>query len=63
MMAGGIFVTNDGGQTWKNAVRGDGISADVLTAGRINTSEIYIYDGAHSSFRWDNTGINAYFTD
>lgn len=63
MMAGGIFVTNDGGQTWKNAVRGDGISTDILTAGRINTSEIYIYDGAHSSFRWDNTGINAYFTD
>lgn len=63
LMAGGLFVTNDGGQTWKNAVRGDGISTDVLTAGRINTSEIYIYDGAHSSFRWDNTGINAYFTD
>lgn len=63
LMAGGLFVTNDGGQTWKNAVRGDGISTDILTAGRINTSEIYIYDGAHSSFRWDNTGINAYFTD
>lgn len=63
LMAGGLFVTNDGGQTWKNAVRGDGISTDVLTAGRINTSEIYIYDGVHSSFRWDNTGINAYFTD
>jgi len=37
-MSGGLFISNDGGLTWKNAVRGDGISADVLTAGRINTS-------------------------
>lgn len=60
IIAGGIFITNDGGETWKNAVRGDGISADVVTAGRINTSEVYIYDGNVPSFRWDNNGITAY---
>ena len=61
IMAGGVFISNDGGVTWKNAVRGDGISTDVLTAGRINTSEIYVYDGNHPSFRWDSAGIDAYY--
>ena len=60
IMAGGIFASNDGGITWKNALRGDGISTDLLTAGRINTSEIYVYDGNSPSFRWDSQGINAY---
>lgn len=58
--SGGIFVTNDGGQTWKNAIRGDGISTDLLTAGRINTNEISIYNGESPTFRWDSYGINAY---
>ena len=60
IIAGGIFITNDGGKTWKNAVRGDGISADILTAGRINSGEIYIYDKEYPMFRWDSTGISAY---
>lgn len=60
ILAGGIFVTNDGGQTWKNAIRGDGISTELLTAGRINTSEIYIFDGKAPSFRWDSDGLTAY---
>lgn len=60
LISGGIFITNDGGATWKNAVRGDGINTDILTAGRINTEEIYIYDGDAPSFRWDNSGITAY---
>lgn len=61
MMAGGLFISNDGGITWKNAIRGDGISTDVLTAGRINTNEIFVYDGNHPSFRWDSAGIDAYY--
>lgn len=60
IIAGGIFVTNDGGQTWKNAVRGDGISTDLLTAGKINTSEIFVFDGNAPSFRWDSYGLTAY---
>lgn len=63
IIAGGIFISNDGGITWKNAVRGDGISTDVLTAGRINTSEIYVYSEDHPSFRWDSYGITAYTND
>jgi len=42
--SGGVFVSNDGGETWKNAIRGDGISTDLLTAGRVNTNEITIYN-------------------
>lgn len=58
--SGGIFVTNDGGNTWKNAVRGDGISTDLLTAGKINTEQITVYNGNYPSFRWDSNGLNAY---
>jgi hypothetical protein len=32
----------------------------LLTAGRINTNEIYIYDGDNPSFRWDSYGLTAY---
>lgn len=58
--SGGIFVTNDGGETWKNAIRGDGISTELLTAGRINTEEIVIYNADAPSFRWDPYGLSAY---
>lgn len=61
LMSGGLFISNDGGANWKNAVRGDGISADVLTSGKINTSEIYLYDGNQSTFRWDSQGITSYY--
>ena len=58
--SGGVFVTNDGGITWRNAIRGDGISTDLLTAGKINTEQITVYNGEHPSFRWDANGLNAY---
>jgi len=62
-MSGGLFVSNDGGLTWKNAVRGDGISTDILTAGRINTGEIFILNDDYPTFRWDSNGITAYSWD
>ena len=62
--SGGVFVSQDGGATWKNAIRGDGINTELLTAGRINTEQITVYNGEHPSFRWDPNGLNAYkFTD
>lgn len=61
--SGGIFVTNDGGTTWKNAIRGDGISADVVTTGKLNTELISIYNADVPSFTWDAYGINAYMLD
>lgn len=58
--SGGIFISTDGGATWKNAIRGEGISTQYLTAGNINTQDITILDGGYQTFRWDSTGINAY---
>lgn len=58
--SGGVFVSEDGGETWKNAIRGDGVNTDLLTAGRINTEQITIYNGDFPSFRWDPNGLNAY---
>lgn len=59
--SGGLFISTDGGSTWKNAVRGEGISTQYLTAGSINANEINIMDGNFRTFRWDQTGINAYY--
>jgi hypothetical protein len=60
LTSGGLFISTDGGVTWKNAVRGEGVATQYLTSGSINTNSIAIYDGAHASFRWDKYGINAY---
>ena len=54
----GIFVTTDG--TWRNAIRGDGVVSEMLSAGTINTNKIIVSDGVFTTFRWDSTGINAY---
>ena len=61
--SGGVFVSADGSETWKNAVRGDGINTELLTAGKINTEEITVYNGEFPSFRWDANGLNAYRFD
>ena len=61
--SGGVFITTDGGATWKNAIRGDGVSAQRLTSGSINTNLINIYDGNFPTFRWDESGINAFGKD
>lgn len=56
----GIFITVDGGTTWRSAIRGEGISTQYLTAGSINVGDIIIRDGSYVSFRWDSEGISAY---
>lgn len=61
--SGGIFITNDGGATWKNAIRGDGMSADVINSGSINTEQISIFGSDAPSFVWNDKGINAYLID
>ena len=58
--SGGVFITSDGGMTWNNAIRGDGITADVITTGRLNTEQVVIYGADAPSFTWDQYGINAY---
>lgn len=61
--ANGLYISSDGGLTWKNAIRGDGVATQYLTAGNIATDKISIYDGAWPTFRWDKDGISAYRFD
>ena len=60
LTSGGLFISTDGGRSWKNAIRGQGIATQYLTAGNINVGNIVITDGLHTAFRWDAKGINAY---
>lgn len=60
IMSRGIFTSTDGGSNWTSAIRGDGVSAESLSAGVINTNKLIISDGNFTAFRWDSTGINAY---
>ena len=63
LVSGGILLSNDGGQTWSNAITGDGINANYITAGQIDTALIRVGSGAWPSFRWDTNGIVAYAFD
>lgn len=61
--ANGIFITTDGGNNWINAIKGTGISTNALSAGVISTSDIVINGSQGNTFRWDDTGISAYYYD
>ena len=63
--ATGLFISTDGGQEWKNAIRGNGIATQYLTAGNISTKNINIYGDEDNwpSYRWDIDGITAYYKD
>ena len=63
LMSRGVEVSNDGGQNWNTAISADGISTDLLTAGTINTQNIWIMDGDNPTFRWDKAGLSAYGLD
>jgi hypothetical protein len=39
---------------------GYGLNSSYLTAGQINTDEIYIMSGNQPAFGWDEKGISAY---
>lgn len=60
LTSGGLFISVDGGVTWKNAIRGEGVSTQYLTSGSINTEDISILDGQFPTFRWDKYGLNAF---
>ena len=60
LASSGIQLSTDGGQSWTTAIAANGISADKLTAGTINTQNIWLMDGDNPSFRWDKAGLNAY---
>lgn len=63
LINGGLFLSKNGGETWETGVSAEGINANLLTAGQINTSIIQVMDGDCPAFRWDSRGINAYDYD
>ena len=63
LTGGTIKLSSDGGTTWNTALTSEGISADRITAGTINTQNIWIMDGNNPSFRWDKAGLSAYGLD
>ena len=60
LVSGGLFMSEDGGATWKTGITGSGINAEYITSGTLNTSKINIMSGSYPSFRWNDYGISAY---
>jgi hypothetical protein len=60
IISGGIFISSDGGSKWTTGITGNGINANILTAGKINTEVITITNRGFASFRWDTNGISAF---
>lgn len=60
IVSGGIFISNDGGNTWTTGITGNGINAKTITTGQLNTELITILNGNQPAFRWDASGISAY---
>jgi hypothetical protein len=63
IISGGVFLSSDGGQSWKTGSTGNGINTSSLTSGQINTNEIYIMNGNNAAFRWDEKGLSAYWAN
>ena len=61
--SGKIAISEDGGKTTKLAITAAGINTSLLTAGQINTDKIFIGNTKDFAFRWDKTGLNAYYGD
>lgn len=60
----GIALTTDGGRSWTTGITGSGVNADVITAGRIDTDRIRIFNkNMQQTFEWNDKGINAYMWD
>lgn len=60
IVAGGIFISNDGGVTWNSGITGAGINTKYLLAGQIDVEKINIMNGSFPTFSWDKYGINAF---
>ena len=58
--SGGIYLTEDGGDTWTTGISAGGINAKTITTGKLNTGAVTIMNGERTAFRWDESGINAF---
>lgn len=63
LLGGRILISRrneQGKQYWATGMSSRGISADLITAGTINTGILNIMSEDEPAFRWDAHGINAY---
>lgn len=63
LVSGGIVLSSDGGRSWTTGITGEGINANVITTGRLDTNRIRIFNSSQQTFEWNSTGINAYAQD
>lgn len=63
LVAGGIFLSKDGGTNWTTGISANGINANAITTGQLNAAEVNITMGTEIAFRWDLLGITAYKRD
>lgn len=62
LVSSGIMFSSEteGGVRWSTGITPQGISADRILAGQINTGEICLMNGKDSTFLWNAFGINAF---
>lgn len=63
LVSGGLLLSTDGGQSWQLGITAEGISANKITSGQVDTSLVQIMNGSEAYFRWDVYGITAYDFD
>jgi hypothetical protein len=68
IIAEGLFVSNSrnlqtGQPLWRTGITADGISADLITAGAIDTANIRIYSGSQPLQVWNAVGLTSYKRD
>lgn len=63
IVSGGILLQStdaQGQEEWKVGLTAKGLSANLITAGQVNTAVVQIMDNNQPTFRWDVCGITAY---
>ena len=63
IVSGGIFLSNNGGESWTTGITANGINASCITTGQLNVAQVNLTMGEEAAFRWDSLGINAYYRD
>ena len=64
LVGGAILFSTENPDTketsWRTGLTNEGISADLITAGRLDAGAVQIMNGEDPVFRWDAYGISAY---
>jgi phage minor structural protein len=60
MNSGGIFITTDGGTSWKVGMSAQGMSATNIVSGVLDTRVIQVWNTEEPKFFWNDKGLFAY---